>query len=113
MSTFERNKMQNKKVVSGGNQAPKVSLQKKRFIAFLFYHKYSWLLPGFRGVSCLATLIYSLVATALGFLVLGGVGFNDYLLVSTIWPPPKPFPILDPPLDGKFSVVKGPIVTGR
>ena len=33
------------------------------------------------SASRLTTLVFNLVATALGFIVLGGVGFNGYLLV--------------------------------
>ena len=41
-------------------------------------------------VLCLTTLVYPLVVTALLFLVLGSVGFNGYLLVSTFTQPPPP-----------------------
>ena len=34
---------------------------------------------------CLTTLVATLVSTVLGSLVLGGVRFNEYLLVSMIW----------------------------
>ena len=40
--------------------------------------------------SCITTLVDPLVAMALGFLVLGGVGFNRYLLVRTFDPPTPP-----------------------
>ena len=42
------------------------------------------------GGSWLTTLLHPLVDTVLGFLVLGGVGFNCYLLVRIFWPPSPP-----------------------
>ena len=57
-----------------------------------------------------------LFSGALRFLVLGGVGFKGYLLVSMNSPTPplplKPFFSLVPPLGGKFDAVRGIKVTG-
>ena len=51
-----------------------------------------------------------LVSTELVFLVLGGVVFNGYLLVSTFDPPPPPlnhFLCMGPALGGKFAAMRG------
>ena len=63
--------------------------------------------------SCLTNFVYLLVATALGFLVSGGVRFNIYLRVGPFdppSPPPNNLLSLGPPLDSKFDAVRGPIV---
>ena len=63
-----------------------------------------------RGGSCLTALVDPLVATELGFLVLGCLGFNRYLLVCKIWsppPPPKLFHSMGSPLGVKFSACEG------
>ena len=55
-----------------------------------------------------------LVSTALGFLILEGVGFNGYIFVNTFDPPPLNHCLgMGLPLGGNFDALRGIRVIGR
>ena len=60
-----------------------------------------------RGGSCLITLVPPLVATALGFIFLGSVGFNVYSLIRTIGSPLPPHPVTLIPLMAEHLPARG------